>query len=229
MHRRAALRLIAGVACPVVVTGCVSQGPWSVEKLLGWDDKPKAKMTPASLQVAQRVDELGRQVIAQNTFTGLDPLFHTIGVRSDGVSELALFHRGTSELIISEGLVKQCKTDAELAALLCSELGKMMAEKRAAIAAGRDHDSIPDIALPGSGLGADGTRAAEVARQEAKGNETRAAVERSAPEFSKQLLQGAGFDPAELDRVAPLLKQAARDDALRKQMAGSAPAPTWKK
>ena len=57
--------------------------------------------------------------------------------------------RGTGEVFISEGLVKKCKTDAELAVVLCSELGQMMVEKRSGRAAGRDREPIPDVALPG--------------------------------------------------------------------------------
>jgi hypothetical protein len=223
MRRRAALRLLAGGACTISFTGCVHDGTWSIEKLLGWDDKPKApKFTPALLQVSQRVEELGRRIIAQNTFTGLDPLFHTIGV-----SESVLFHRSSAELFISEGLVNKCKTEAELAAVICSELGAMMAEKRGAIAAGRDRDSIPDAALPGSSMGADGTRAAEVARQEVKTNERRDAAAKDATEHARNLLRCAGFNPLELDRVETLIRQSDRGEILRKQMAGSAAAPTW--
>jgi hypothetical protein len=40
-------------------------------------------------------------------------------------------------------------------------------------------------------------------------------------------MRGAGYDPAELDRVAPLLKQSDRGAILRKQLSGSAPAPKW--
>ncbi len=39
----------------------------------------------------------------------------------------------------------------------------------------------------------------------------------------------AGFDPAALDAVGPLLKRSDRGEKIRKQMGGSAPAPDWKK
>ena len=42
-------------------------------------------------------------------------------------------------------------------------------------------------------------------------------------------LKNAGYNPLELDRVEPLLKQSERGEQIRKQMGGSAPAPEWKK
>ena len=114
--------MAAGVAF-LLSTGCTNDGQWSVRKALGWEDPkahgamPAAKDLPrAQVEVAERVEQLGRTIIARNTFTGIDPLFHTIGVK-----ESVLFHRGTEELFISEGIVEKCKNDSELAAVLCAE------------------------------------------------------------------------------------------------------------
>src|SRR5258708_6500896 len=101
------------------------------------------KVSPASVEVASHVDELAQRIIEQNTFTGIEPVVTVIGI-----PDAVLFHRGPSQLFISEGLVKKCKTEPELAAVLCSELGQMMAQKRAGIQVGRDRDTIPASALP---------------------------------------------------------------------------------
>lgn len=227
MNRRAALGLVTGLVALPGLTGCLTDGGGTVarvEKFLGWDDPKAPKFSPASVQTARRVDELGHRIIAQNTFTGLDPLFHCVHV-----PESVLFHRGSAELYVSDGLVAQCKNDAELAAVLCAELGHMMAEKGHARRLGRDESTIPDVALPGGGTaGFDGTRAAELAAQQRTARPL-PAEPADATKVAKDLLHGAGFDPAELDRVEPLLKQTDRAGALRKQMAGSAPAPTWEK
>ncbi|MBN9523485.1 hypothetical protein J0H58_34060 [bacterium] len=207
----------------VLLCGCVHEGSFSVEKLLGWDDPAAPKIGPASVQIAERVDTLGRKIMGQNPFTGLDPLFHTVGVQ-----ESVLFHRGTAEVFVSAGLVEKCKTEPELAAVLCAELGKMTAEKRRAATVGKDRDSIPNVALPGAD-GFDATRAAELARQETKPARRFTADEMSSDHVARDLLRGAGYDPAELDRVQPLLRQSERGDAIRKQMAGSAPAPKWER
>ena len=232
--------LTAGAAL-LVATGCKTDGDWSVSKALGWDDPspplpgrvvetPSTKNLPRANQaVAMRVDVLGAQLAAQNTFIGIEPLFHVVGV-----PETVLFHRGTEELIISEGLVEKCQTDAELAAVLCSELGKMVAEKRTAKALGRDVVPIPDAthgagSLPG-GAPVDPGRQAELAfheKQHPRGAARTDPVD--AARTARDLLVGAGYSPAELDRVEPLLKQSKRGEQLQAQMGGSAPAPDWKK
>jgi hypothetical protein len=225
------LAVLGLAALSSLAGGCVTpDGDWSVRRALGWDEgKPRAaKYSPAHIANAARVEELGRKLIAQNTFTGIEPVFHTIGV-----TESVLFHRGAEELVISEGLVKQCKTEAELAAVLCSELGQMVAEKKAARRAGVDRDSIPDAGLPGGASTAGGTaddpgRAAEMAYRDRQRPKSVAVVEPTdAKQPARDLMKGAGFDPAELDRVEPILKQSTRGEALKKQMSGSAPEPKW--
>jgi hypothetical protein len=231
MNRLAA---IAAGAALLVSTGCVHDD-WSVRRALGWEEvkTPRPpKLPPAQIATAERVETLGRKIIAQNTFTGIEPLFHTVGVK-----ESVLFHRGTEELYISEGLVAKCKTDEELAALLCAELGQMAAEKRAAKAVGRDVDPIADVGHGGGPLFPGGTaydagRQAELGFHEQKhprgagANHLEAA---DAARLSRDLLSGAGFDPASLDRVEPLLKQSDRGVTLRKQFGGAAPLPKWDK
>jgi hypothetical protein len=228
--------LTAGAAL-LFSTGCMHDGEWSVRKALGWDDSPPNRVvTPLPKDVpkpnpaiAERVELLGRKVIAQNTFVGVDPLFHTIGVK-----ENVLFHIGPERLVISEGLVEQCKTDAELIAVLCSELGQMVAEKRTAKAFGRDVDPIPDAThgagpFPG-GSAFDAGQQVNLAyhdKQFPRGTPRPDPID--AKHAARDLLVGAGYSPAELDRVEPLLKQSARGEQLKKQMSASAPPPDWKK
>ncbi len=181
-------------------------------------ETPDAVTLPAtSMAAAERVEALGQRIIEQNTFTGLTPLFLTIDV-----PESALFHRGTGELFVSRGLVAKCKTDGQLAAVLCRELGRMMAEKRAAKGVGLDPDAAD--APPPNPLG-EGT----VASAPASPPEPTAAPGEPADALplAKDLLRGAGFDPAELVKADDLLKGASRSDAMTKQIAGPAPAPKW--
>jgi hypothetical protein len=237
MTRLAVLGLAALVPA---VTGCAGDrdwtiGDWSVRKMLGWEEVKTPSMSKypqASLPIAERVDSLGRKIIAQNTFTGIEPMFWAVGI-----PESLLFHKGTDELFISEGLVKQCTTDSELAAVLCSELGQMVAEKKSARRVGAERDTIPNSALPsgtpistGGGTPDDPGRAAELAYQEKRSRANTAAGQgEDAGKIARDLLRGAGFDPAELDRVEPLLKQSERGKTLQKQMTGSAPAPLWQR
>jgi hypothetical protein len=226
-------RIAVGLAvfCPLV-TGCVSPDGASPLRR-AWDrisGKPSAPdYSPGHIANAARVEELGRQIIAQNTFTGIEPMFQTQGIR-----ETVLFHRGTEELIISDGLVEQCKSEAQLAAVLCSELGQMVAEKRNARRAGIERDTIPEVGLPGGtstagGSADDPARAAELAFRERQ--RPKVSVTKSEPadgkKLARELMIGAGYDPEELDRVQPLLKQSSRGEALKRQMTGPAAAPTW--
>lgn len=224
--------------CALLSTGCAHDGEWSVKKALGWDDAPAARgampapknVPPASIAVAERVELLGKKIIAQNTFTGIEPLFMTMGMK-----ESVLFHSGDEQLFISEGLVEKCKSDAELAAVLCAELGKMVAEKRTAKAVGRDVDPIPDAGYGGSPLFPGGTafdagQQANLAFQEKRNARGAGRADPAdATGTARELLTGAGYNPVELERVEPLLKQSDRGELLRKQMAGSAPLPEWKK
>jgi predicted Zn-dependent protease len=223
--------VIVILAC-LASMGCETDGTWTVNKILGWDD-PKAPKTPKypqpNTEIAMRVENMGHRIIAQNEFIGIDPLFTTIGV-----PESVLFHKGTDQMFISEGLVKLCKSDDELAAVICSELGQMIAEKRAVRRAGAERDSFPESSLPGGspvmtggGTPDDVGRMAEIAYQERRQKAASVADPVDAAKQSRTLLSTAGFDPALLDQVQPLLKQSDRSAILRKQMSASAPPPKW--
>ena len=225
MYRSGMLVLAAGFG---LVVGCVHDGEGTVERMLGWDGPEawkKGKVSVASVQLAERVENLGRRIIAQNTFTGLDPLFMTINP-----SETVLFHRGTEQLWISEKLVKMCHSDAELAALLCAELGRMMAEKRLAQRVGRDKESIPDVASA-TGSAAEVLQTGTIASRELPtgpaGGDVGRGQSTDPSTLARDLLRGVGYDPAELDKVAPLLKLSEGGETIRKQIVGSGPVPTW--
>jgi len=216
MNRRTLLQLACTFAALCTSTGCLTDFRF-------WDDKPKEpKVSAEHTQMSQRVDDLAKRILEQNTFTGIEPVMRVIGV-----PESVLFHRGANELFISEGLVKKCKTEAELAAVLCTELGKMMAQKRGAIAIGRNLDPIPDVALPGIASDSSQVRHAELALQKRREDERKAAENSGEVKLAKDLLKGSGFDPAEYDRVQGMVKLSERGEAIRKQLAGPAPAPVW--
>jgi hypothetical protein len=233
--------LAAGAALLLSASaGCTHD--WSVQKALGLESQSPAtgpgskdpnkavSMPPASMAVAERVELVGRKVLSQNTFCGLDPnetLFTTAGVKED-----VLFHRG-GQIFISEGLVEKCKTDAELAAVLCSEMGQIIAEVKAAKAVGRDVSPIPDASF-GSGPALGGTpfdagRQVDMAYHEKRYPRGASTTGADATATARELLKGAGYSPAELDRVEGLVKQSNRGKELKKEISGSAPPPTWQK
>jgi len=217
-------RAVSGFACGLLlVCGCTHTGTLSVERLLGWEETGTMNVTPESMKTAERVDGLGRRIVAQNPFSGLEPLFHVVWVR-----ESVLFHRGTGEVFVSAGLVEKCKSEPELAALLCAELGKMSAEKRRAALHGKDRDGIANVSFPNPNA-LDASTSAEVAKQEKASPHRFTADELNADAVARDLLRGAGFDPSELEKAQPLLKQSQRGADIRKQLAGSAAAPKWER
>ena len=78
----------------------------------------------ASAKAATQVHTVGSAVVAANsTDFPSKPVFLTIGL-----PEPMVFHQGTGQIVVSEGLVNRCGSEAELAAVICHELGKMAAE-----------------------------------------------------------------------------------------------------
>src|SRR5260370_31573718 len=78
----------------------------------------------ASTESAARVDLLGRKLLAANKQIGMKPQFMVIGS-----PQPEIFHKKNEALYITDGLVKRCKTEGELAAVLCRELGKMVSDR----------------------------------------------------------------------------------------------------
>ncbi len=183
------------------------------------------QLPPASLAAAERVERLGRQILARYPFAGIEPLFFTVGV-----DEPLLFHRGSEQLVISEGLVRRCSSDAELAALLCRELGAMIAEHR--LNRRLDADPIPEVGLPGTsapagGAAFDTARAAELARAEQRRQQRHRHLPADPAAIAQELLEHAGYPQEVLERVPPLLKEVRRGSAIETQLQQATPPPVW--
>ncbi len=182
----------------------------------------QATYAPASTAAAARVDALGRSLLAANPQLSIRPLFCTIGA-----PQAEVFHRGTGQIFISEGLVQRCTTDAQLAALLCLEMGKLIAE-REALADPRtrliNEDPPPDVRI-GNDTGFVGqpdlTRQAELAKYNPPRRRA-APVPPPDPEaLARIYFQKAGYPAAELDAATPLLKVAAGSTTLERQLSPS--------
>jgi hypothetical protein len=213
----------------VLALGCVTDQPKTatvVENPFGSPSPPqvqqKVAFAPSSVEVAARVDTMGRKLVKANTQLGVQPKFVTIGA-----PQPEIFHRGTSDIIITEGLVKQCVTEGQLAAVLCNELGKMVAQREAVAGpASRDIERRPPLDLPvgndyGGSFGAsDQLHRAELGKFD-EDRRRKAAAAATPPDprmLARSYLMKAGYAAGELDGVVALLATASESNDFAKQM-----------
>jgi hypothetical protein len=185
-----------------------------------------ASYTQASTDIATRVDFIGRKVLAANPEAGLRPLFAT-----HGSPQPEIFHQGTKVVNITDSLVKQCQTDAQLAAVLALELAKMVSEREALAPAGsRRLEVRPPIDVPiGNAAQADAfeqARMAELARYDRQRQLASQPLPPPDPQvLARVYLEKAGYSRADLESVRPLLKQAEGNYILEKGYRASGTAP----
>lgn len=178
---------------------------------------------PANKEEALRVDIVAQKLIQANRETGLRPVLHTIGCPTP-----ELFHRDVEALYITEGLTKKCTTEAQLAAVVAFELGRMVAEREAlASPAVRKPDRPPPLeARVGNDAGgpfgpAEGVKQFELAQHEKAHPRRPSKVPTPDPTaLARSYLEKAGYPAQAFDEVAPLLKQARGQFALERQMIG---------
>jgi predicted Zn-dependent protease len=184
---------------------------------------PPPNLAPASTEAAARVDTIGRGVLAANPQIGARPLFHTIGAPQPEV-----FHRSSGDVYVTEGLVRQCASDGQLAAVLCTELGKVVSEREARTPpAVRKPERLPPIDTrigndTGWGTAPDQTRLRELADVDRERREGRAAAlpPPDPQALARLYLVRAGYHDADLAAAAPLLQAARANGSFEAQMGG---------
>jgi hypothetical protein len=213
------LGLAAGCLNPGPQTALVPSDPFATPPV---PPTVRAAFAPADVATAARVDTVGRQLLAANPQTGLRPQFRTIGA-----PQPELFHQGTVEIDITEGLAKQCATDGQLAALLAHELAKMVAEREAlAGPQARLPERPPPMAVPVGndsmgGFGApDQTHLAELGMYEREQHRpgNRPPPLPDAKVLSRTYLTKAGYPESDLEAVQQLLQAAADNNTFARQL-----------
>jgi hypothetical protein len=209
-----------GLVClALALAGCAG-GPLAGRNPFAGDERrfDPSEAPTASTKAASRVHAVGSAVVGANAADLSEkPVFMTIGLK-----EPMIFHRGAGQIVISEALVDRCPTDAELAAVLCWELGKIAAlhppERRT------DTDPVPAGPLARDVVGgtyeADMTRLAEEAKFDRRpvrgtrpGHEPKADPKTLAQNFYAK----TGRNPDDLTRLEPLLRDA-EDNADRRDV-----------
>ena len=187
--------------------------------------KSMANFAPANPEQAKQVDFVGRKILAANGQIGMKPLFATIGSPAPEV-----FHKDTSMVLVTAGLVSQCKSEADLAAILSLELGKMVSEREArANPLTRNPERRPPINVPignsSQFSGADGTNMVEMARFERQNPRTQRRLPPPDPgTLARSYLEGAGYLKTALDDVGPFLDAAEKNSTFERQLRGQ---PVW--
>jgi hypothetical protein len=189
---------------------------------------PLPTASPASTEAAARVDTLGRTLLKANPQLNVQPVFRTVGA-----PQLEVFHVGTTDVVITEGLVRQCKDDGCLAAVLCQELGKMVREREvlAGPAAQPPVRELPiDVPIGNDSSASRGapdqTRLAELelARYGHDNRRREAAPPPPDPQvLARTYLAKAGYAEACLDQAAGLLREADRNNTFEKQWTATGP------
>ena len=140
------------------------------------------------------------------------------------------------QVVITSGLVEQCKTDGQLAAVLSSELARMIVEREAqAGPAVRRPEPIPAMSMAGGSGGAfgpaDQVSLAEMTRFQAARHPANAPAPRlpDAQQIARTYLRNAQFPEAELANAAPLLNAAAANGTFEHQMAITPADRAWTK
>lgn len=174
---------------------------------------------PATEASAKRVLALAQKVYDANPQLPVKPTLLTIGR-----PERELFHDGDGDLrgcrlYITEGLIGACRTDDQLAAVLCVELGRIAAERAARAGSADDDDGRATIDErvgndSGGPFGApDGTRLMEAGRREKQARENRLAPDPT--KCAAEFLRKAGYPAQALLEVGPLLREAEESEAVR--------------
>ncbi|QEL17283.1 hypothetical protein [Limnoglobus roseus] len=220
---------VAAMVLTLALCGCQDSRFFRTAR--GFINKPieTGETKEASIAAAARVDQMGRQILSANIFCGIDTGFQTIG-NEDPV----LFHRGQQSVFISDALVDKCKTDEELAAVLCSELGKMVAEKRNATKMGYA-DPIMAITLTNSGeaggITGDQFRLAELAAIEKRTPKKvvdRVLAETTDPRrIAIEMLKTTGIDEGVYPKAEQLLRGSNKNRDIIHQLNGGGSKPEW--
>ena len=226
--RRSCVALVLGVVgCqPLQLfeepkTATVSSNPFGLQADMR---SAKTAYQPADETMATRVYGIGRNLIAANPHLGLQSTsFATAG----NAPQPEVFHTGPHMIWVTEGLVKRCGNDAELAAVLAVELGKIVAEREAAASPDmRSPERLPPIQVAVGNAGhftnPDLVHEVELAKFEKERPRNRKPLPRPDPnQLARGYLEKAGYQPSDLDAAQPLLRAAQNHITLERQFKGT--------
>ncbi|HKB01816.1 MAG TPA: M48 family metalloprotease [Gemmataceae bacterium] len=217
-----------GAFCLVVgLTGCIGDGsdrePFAFRNPFKEERRFDPSSAPvASARAATRVHAVGSAVVAANSADlPSKPAFLTVGLK-----EPMAFHQA-GQVVVSEGLVDRCASDAELAAVVSNELGKIAAARAEKGPLRAERDLPPAGPVPNDVVGASGppdmTRAAEEAMFDRRGTRPGRNAREPGPDpktLAHNFFVKAGHSADDFDRAAGLIKEAEENAEKRELMRG---------
>ena len=220
------------------VVGCVALNePEKLPTVSGhFNDSPppqtvaKSPLPAAEETVSVRVDFVGRKVLAANPQIGMRPTFMTVKSPTPEI-----FHVDQRMIYITDGLVKQLPSEADLAAALSFEFGRMVAEREARVRQDLKFNSArPPIQLPIGGPGSlaatDMASTVEMAKYDKARRELQQIPAKLNPEtLARNYLEQAGFGRTDIDRIQPQLQAAEKNCTLERQTKGTVAPNAWVK
>ena len=204
--------------------GCETLSPF--EKPAATHVVQQGTISPASHRAAERLDQVGRQILSTNPFLASAPAFGFVGTKDP-----ELFHQNAEAVFASEGLITKCQSDDELAALLCIELARITAESRNLARLGMTE---PDTTLPGPKAEPDPEQAdlggaANVGFASKPEKRIRMLPVTNVMALAAEWHKNAGYKPEAFTKAEVILKIADANSITSKQLGGPSAAPKWSK
>lgn len=188
----------------------------------------RVSYAPASQEASYRVVLIKDKLIGQNPQIGLKPYAIAIGS-----NDPEIFHKG-NDIYITEGLIRQCATDDQLAGVLAFEMGRMVAEREATVSDDVRQPARPrpfEVPIGGGGYRseADPLHHVELSRYEKQNPKPSGKLPRPDPHnVARGVLERAGYQRTDLDAVLPVLENAQRYSVLESQFKGAVQQTDWK-
>jgi hypothetical protein len=211
------IRQCVSVAAGVVgLVGCLSL------------DKPKLEADPVPEAISRKVALMGQQIQQKNPDLPLKVTCSTVGS-----PEPEIFSRVAGDccaVYVTVGVINKCKTDGQLAAVICQEVGKAVAQHisqaNLKLQQQLEQSNTPASVPIGNDLGGrfgptGGIMPTELARQDMlRKRAQQPAPPPPADSLARIYLAKAGFNARELADVQSLLREAQRNNTFEKQWEG---------
>ena len=206
----------------LAVAGCETLSPFASPV----DNRivPQGTISAESHAAAEKLDRVGRQILSTNPFLVSAPAFGFVGTKDP-----ELFHQNVEAVFASEGLINQCKSDDELAALLCVELARITAESRnlARIGLAQTDTTLPGPKAEPNEEQADLGGGDAVGKTSDPSKRIQAVAATNVMAFAAELHKNAGYKPEAFSKTKTLLNQSETNAITAKQLGGTGAVPTW--